>query len=406
MRTLKVSIGRRTSAPSAAPLPPGWPATLGPLELALVDTPTPFLLLDLDGIRAAYDRLTSAFKGALEVCYAVKCNPDPVVLATLVGAGANLEIEWPAEVALVATSGDHPRQVLYSNTVKPASHIAATYAAGVRLFAADSQSEIAKIAREAPGAGVVVRVSVDDTHSRFPLSSKFGAPLGAAVGLLRNAREHNLIPAGLTFHVGSQCTDVTAWAKAVTALGPALQSLERMGITLEVLDIGGGFPARYERPVPAIEEIARYTLSAIGQLPHQPKRIVCEPGRALVAEAGVIASTVIGREQRFGTEWVYLDVGAYNGLMESAQTKGTWAFPLLTSRLDRTERQIRTTITGPTCDSSDTIFFDAAISADIAEGDRVYIGATGAYTLCYASSFNGFPPPTPVYFAGSARLSA
>jgi ornithine decarboxylase len=405
LRGFKVSIGRRTDAPHAVPLPPGWPSAFGPLELAMIDTPTPFLAIDVDGIRASYERLHAAFESKVDVCFAVKCNPDPVVLRTLAAAGANFEIASAAELDLVLEAGGDASRVLYSNTVKPGSHIAATYAAGVRLFAADSQSEIAKIAREAPGSGVVVRVSVDDTHSRVPLSSKFGAPLGAAVGLLRNAREHDLVPAGLTFHVGSQCTDVTAWAKAVTALGPALQSLERMGITLEVLDIGGGFPARYDRPVPAIEEIARYTLTAINQLPHRPKRIVCEPGRALVAESGVIATTVIGREQRFGTEWVYLDVGAYNGLMESAQTKGTWAFPLLTSRLDRSERQIRTTITGPTCDSSDTIFFDAAISAEIAEGDRVYIGATGAYTLCYASSFNGFPPPTPVYFDGTVRIS-
>src|SRR5207248_679915 len=100
----------------------------------------------------------------------------------------------------------------------------------------------------------------------------------------------------------------------------------------ELLAIGGGFPARYDRPVPSIEEIARHTLTAVDRLPYRPRRIVCEPGRALVAESGVIAATVIGREQRYGSEWVYLDVGAYNGLMEAAQTKATWAFPLLTSR--------------------------------------------------------------------------
>jgi ornithine decarboxylase len=404
VRGFKVSIGRRTGAPHAVPLPPGWPSAFGPLELALVDTPTPFLAIDVEGIRAAYSRLHAAFDAQVEVCFAVKCNPDPVVLETLVGSGANFEIASAAELDLVIAAGGDPTRVLYSNTVKPSAHIAATYAAGVRLFAADSQSEIAKIARVAPGAGVVVRVSVDDTHSRFPLSSKFGAPLGAAVGLLRTAREHGLLPSGLTFHVGSQCTDASAWAKAITALGPVLASLTRLGIELDILDIGGGFPARYDRPVPAIEEIARHTLASLSSLPSRPRRIVCEPGRALVAESGVIASTVIGREQRYGTEWVYLDVGAYNGLMESAQTKGTWAFPLLTSRLDTTEREIRSTITGPTCDASDTIFFDAPISGNIGEGDRVYIGAAGAYTLCYASSFNGFPPPTPVYFDGTVRL--
>jgi ornithine decarboxylase len=405
VRAFKVSIGRRTTTTPSVRLPRGWPPGFGPLELAMIDTPTPFMLVDLDTIRGAYFRLESAFENQVEICFAVKCNPDPVVLRTLASEGANFEIASAEELTRVVKAGGDASRVLYSNTVKPASHIAQTYDAGVSLFAADSQAEIAKIARQAPGAGVIVRVSVDDTHSRFPLSSKFGAPLGGAVALLRMAREHGLVPAGLTFHVGSQCTDPYAWAKAVSALTPVLIALDRLGIQLDVLDIGGGFPARYDQPVPPIEEIARHTLAALNQLPYRPRRIVCEPGRALVAEAGVIAATVIGREQRLGTEWVYLDVGAYNGLMESAQTKGTWAFPLLTSRLDRSEREMRATITGPTCDASDTIFFDAAISAEIGEGDRVYIGATGAYTLCYASSFNGFPPPTPVYFDGTVAIT-
>ena len=405
MRAFKVSIGRRTTTTPPVLLPRGWPPAFGPLELAMIDMPTPFMVVDLDTVRGSYLRLQSAFENQVEICFAVKCNPDPVVLRTLASEGANFEIASAEELNRVVKAGADASRVLYSNTVKPAAHVAQTYDAGVSLFAADSQAEILKIARQAPGSGVIVRVSVDDTHSRFPLSSKFGAPIAGAVALLRMAREHGLVPAGLTFHVGSQCTDPYAWAKAVSALTPALIALDRLGIELEVLDIGGGFPARYDLPVPPIEEIGRHTLAALNQLPHRPRRVVCEPGRALVAEAGVIAATVIGREERLGAEWVYLDVGAYNGLMESAQTKGTWAFPMLTSRLDRSEREMRATITGPTCDASDTIFFDAAISAEIGEGDRVYIGATGAYTLCYASSFNGFPPPTPLYFDGTVEVT-
>jgi ornithine decarboxylase len=322
-------------------------------------------------------------------------------MQTLAQAGGNFEIASAAELDNVVAAGGDPRQVLYSNTVKPSSHIAATYAAGVRLFAADSMGEISKIAASAPGAGVVIRVSVDDTHSRFPLSSKFGAPIAEAVALLLAARDKGLTPSGITFHVGSQCVEMTAWADAVTALAPVMAKLKNLGIELELIDVGGGFPARYDRPVPALEDIATTTLAALDRLPYRPRRIVCEPGRALVAESGIVAASVIGREQRNGSEWVYLDVGAYNGLMEAAQTKATWAFPLLTSRLGRSGRQMRCTITGPTCDASDTIFFDATLPADIGEGDRVYIGATGAYTLCYASSFNGFPPPVPIHFDGT-----
>src|SRR4051794_27892145 len=261
MRGFKVSIGRRTVTTPPVLLPRGWPSAFGPLELAMIDTPTPFLAFDLDTIRSSYERLFAAFQEQVEVCFAVKCNPDPMVLRTLAELGANFEIASDAELGPVLVAGGDARRVLYSNTVKPSAHIASTAAKGVALYAADSQSEIAKIAREAPGAGVVVRVSVDDTHSRFPLSSKFGAPLSDAVGLLRNAREQGVTPAGITFHVGSQCTDVNAWAMAVAALGPLLTALDGLGIELQLLDIGGGFPARYERPVPSIEEIGRHTLA-------------------------------------------------------------------------------------------------------------------------------------------------
>src|SRR3954463_1098605 len=117
VRALKVSIGRRTSRPSAVPLPPGWPATFGPLELALVDTPAPFLAVDLRGIRLAYDRLATAFNDQIEICYAVKCNPDPVVLEMLARSGANFEIASAAELAPVIAAGGDAHQVLYSNTV-------------------------------------------------------------------------------------------------------------------------------------------------------------------------------------------------------------------------------------------------------------------------------------------------
>src|SRR5438477_9945331 len=131
VRGVKVSIGRRASAAPAVLLPPGWPAALGPLELAMIDTPTPYLRLDVSGIRSAYERLHAAFDAQVEVCFAVKCNPDPVVLRTLADAGANFEIASAAELALVTAAGGSARNVLYSNTVKPASHIAATYGQGV-----------------------------------------------------------------------------------------------------------------------------------------------------------------------------------------------------------------------------------------------------------------------------------
>jgi ornithine decarboxylase len=168
-----------------------------------------------------------------------------------------------------------------------------------------------------------------------------------------------------------------------------------------VLDIGGGFPARYAEPVPALPAIATSVLEALDAMPHPPAEVVAEPGRGLVAETGVVAAEIIGREERNGRPWIYLEVGAYNGLIEAAQTSATWPYPAVAVDVETgcplpREHLVAMTVTGPTCDSSDTVLREALLPAEIRVGDLLYLGATGAYTLCYASSFNGFPPPSPV----------
>jgi ornithine decarboxylase len=167
--------------------------------------------------------------------------------------------------------------------------------------------------------------------------------------------------------------------------------------------MSGGFPARYVDPVPSLGQIAGTIEPALrALLPYTPRHIAVEPGRYLVAEAGVLVSRVIGREVRAGENWLYLDVGAYNGLIETQQTANRWQFPLWTSCAEHaaTPHELFT-VTGPTCDSSDTVFLDTMLPASIAVGDRVYIGSTGAYTLSYASRFNGFELPSTVYVDGA-----
>lgn len=371
-----------------------WPASLAAAELDLIEVATPFMALDLATVRDRYHSLVDAFAGRVGVRYAVKCNPDSDVLSVLAAEGSGFEVASAGELDMLLDLGVDPAQVLYSNPVKPPSHVRRTYENGLRRFAVDCHGELRKLAEHAPGSQVFARVRVDDTRSRFPLSSKFGLPIGEVADLMLAARDLGLVPTGLTFHVGSQCADSGAWARAVSTLAPVLEELAAHGIFLDLLDIGGGFPARYSESVPDLAVIGARTLDAVSRLPYQPTEIVCEPGRALVAEAAVLVTSVIGRENRMGREWVYLDAGAYNGLMEAEQTRGRWQFPVLTSRQDRsTVAAVSCTLTGPTCDSSDTLLNDADLPGDIELGDRVYIGSAGAYSLCYASSFNGFDPP-------------
>lgn len=389
-----------TALGSTQSVPPHWPARLRPETLADLDLPTPFLIGDLTMLAERFDRFTAALP---RVCphYAVKCNSAPEVLQTAAARGAGFEIASLGELRMLQRLGIDPADVLYSNTVKPAAHVAGAAEAGVWRFAVDSEGELDKIARTAPGSAVYVRIRVDDSSSVFPLSRKFGAEAHHARALLLQAQRLGLQPYGLTFHVGSQSVATSAWVQAIASVGRLMRQLSADGIRLEMLDIGGGFPARYGDPVPTIEQIGAVIEPALDDLlPYVPALVVAEPGRHMVAETAVMVASVLGREERAGEEWLYVDVSAYHGLMETQQAVGQWRFPLWSSRTDHgAVPHMPFTVTGPSCDSADTMFYGANLPVTMTEGDRLFVASAGAYTLSYASSFNGFPPPA-TYFIG------
>src|SRR5688572_8587041 len=377
-----------------------WSPGLSVARLNGTTEATPFLLCDLDTIERRYQELVDLLPG-LSVFFAMKSNSATTILRTVKELGGSFEVASANEMHMAQAVGAAPADLLYSNPVKPPGHIAEAAAAGLYRFAFDSESELRKLAVHAPGSSVYVRLRVEDDTSIFPLSRKFGASLESAGDLLLLASQLGLVPYGITFHVGSQCTNPMAWERAIEQCGVVMRRLLRAGIRLEMLNIGGGIPARYTTPVPALSLVTSVIGAALGRLPYQPGLLAAEPGRYLVAESGVLAASVIGVDQRGEERWVYLDVGGYNGMMEAVQTGGRWHFPLLTSRPDhfRTEA-VSTTLTGPSCDWSDTLFYGALLPATLAVGDRVYIGTAGAYTSSYASSFNGFPPPSLLYVGG------
>lgn len=377
-----------------------WPTLLEPATLDALAYPTPYLIGDLGVVRERVRRLRAVLPG-VDCHYAMKCNPAPQVLLAVAAEGASFEIASVGELERLRALGIDVDGVLYSNPVKPPAHITAARARGVEHFAFDGPGELRKLAELVPGAGVYLRLRVDDVASAFPLSRKFGADPADACGLLLEARRVGLRPYGLTFHVGSQCADPTAWYRAIGTCGTVMDRLARRGVRLEMLDLGGGFPARYGSPTASIDDIAEAIRRGMDDaLPYLPGRLVVEPGRFLVAESGVLAATVIGRERRGAEDWLFLDVGAYHGMMESQQTGGTWDFPVRAGTdVAGPEDLAPFTVTGPTCDSSDTMFNRVLLPASIGAGDRVYIGSAGAYTTSYASEFNGFLPPD-THFVG------
>jgi ornithine decarboxylase len=374
-----------------------WPDRLEPDVLDDLGFDTPFLVTDCEEVVNRFDAFTQAMPG-VRPYFALKCNAAPRVLASLARCGSGFEIASVYELDPLEAVGVPARDVLFSNTMKREQHIRTASQRGVWQFALDSEGELNKLAAAAPGSAVYVRLDVEDAHSLFPLSRKFGTSADEALRLLTLAPELGLRPHGLTFHVGSQCTDPSMYSRAIERCGLVMRRLEQHGIRIEMLNIGGGMPATYADPVPDIRAVGDAVGRAIARLPYRPTQIVAEPGRYLVAESSVLAATVIGTAVRHGERWAYLDVGGYNGLMEAIQTGGRWLFPMRTSRDDEAVVPSASfNVTGPSCDSSDTMFYGVDLPQTLEAGDRIYIGSTGAYTLSYASNFNGFPPPTQVF---------
>jgi len=362
-------------------------------EFLLRGEETPFLVVDLKGVECKYNELRESFPtGAIH--YAVKANPERPVIGMLEEMGSSFDIASRAELDLCLSLGVHPSRVSFGNTIKKSADIEYAFRCGVRRFAFDSEAELRKLVRYAPWSAVMCRLQTSGTNAGWPLSRKFGCDLEMAARLLLMSRDLGLTAVGVSFHVGSQQTDPTQWQKPLREAAGLFRKLARQGITLDTVNIGGGFPVPYERDVPPVGEFAQ----AIGEAMEdafgssQPK-LMLEPGRSLVAEAGVIESEVVlvaRKSLHDPMRWVYLDVGKFGGLVETLDE--TIKYRLRTARQGAPGPVV---LAGPTCDSVDILYEKAGyeLPLDLECGDRIEILNTGAYTSSYASvGFNGFPP--------------
>ncbi|HVA11780.1 MAG TPA: type III PLP-dependent enzyme [Stellaceae bacterium] len=355
---------------------------------------TPCLVVDLDLIGEAY-ALLRRYLSSASIYYAVKANPAAEIVALLAQKGANFDVASPAEIALCLGNGATPERLSFGNTIKKERDIAYAYAQGLRLFAFDSAGELDKLARQAPGARVFCRILVSCEGADWPLSRKFGCTPEMAVALLRRARELGLDPYGVSFHVGSQQTDLGQWDRAVGAVARMFTLLAETDINLRMVNIGGGFPAHYRGEVASVAQYAQAVTDALTRhFGNRLPEIIVEPGRSLVGDAGVIQSEVVliadkgdGGDKR----WVYLDVGKFNGLAETMDESIKYRIVAP----DRSGPLGPVVIAGPTCDSADILYerTEYRLPLDLDVGDKVEILSAGAYTASYASvGFNGFPP--------------
>ncbi len=359
-------------------------------------TETPFLVIDLERVARRYAQVQRA-RGPVACSYAVKANPHPQVLARLAAAGACFDVASPREIRQCLEAGAAPADLSYGSTLKKERDIAYAHRCGVGMFACDSHEELEKIARAAPGARVFCRLMVESTGAQWPLARKFGCDEAQAEAILARAPALGLVPYGLSFHVGSQMLDVAQWESGIAAARRVWDRLAARGIAVELLNLGGGLPARNSPDTPTPEMFGVALNDALARhfadLRHQV-RPIAEIGRAIVADAGVLQTEVVLVSRRPADaprRWVYLDVGVFHGLAETIDE--AVRYPIATPHDGKPSEPV--VIAGPTCDSFDVIYERAGYSLplDLATGERIQLLNTGAYTYSYSAvEFNGFPP--------------
>jgi ornithine decarboxylase len=354
----------------------------------------PRLVVDLDVVRDNYQAFAKALPDT-RVFYAVKANPAPEVLSLLASLGACFETASVPEFEMVLAAGAAPDRISFGNTIKKERDIARAYALGVRLFAVDCEAEVEKIARSAPGARVFCRILSDCVGAEWPLSRKFGCEPAMAVDVLEHALKLGLEPYGVSFHVGSQQRNPHAWDRALASAAAVFRECGERGMTLSMVNLGGGFPTKYLKSVPTVKSYGASIFRALRK--HFGNRIpetIIEPGRGMVGNAGVIEAEVVlvsKKSNEDDVRWVYLDIGKFGGLAETMDE--SIRYPIRTPRDGDT--MMPCILAGPTCDSMDVMYerepYLLPVSLEI--GDKVLIEGTGAYTATYSAvAFNGFAP--------------
>ena len=354
----------------------------------------PCLVVDLDVVRENYQNFAKALPDS-RVFYAVKANPAPEILKLLAGLGCCFDVASMSEIEAVLAAGVTPERISYGNTVKKEREIAAAFKLGVSLFAVDCEAEVEKIARAAPASRVICRIHCDGSGAEWPLSRKFGCEPAYAADILEFAHRQGLVALGVSFHVGSQQHNIEAWDRALASTAAVFRGCAERGIALSVVNLGGGFPARYVRKTPKLESYGKAIFRSLRKhFGNAVPETIVEPGRGLVGNAGMIEAEVVliaKRSPEDEVRWVYLDIGKFHGLAETIDE--SIRYPIRTAK-DRDDTA-PCIIAGPTCNSVDVLYEKTPypLPVSLAIGDKVLIEAAGAYTATYSSvGFNGFPP--------------
>lgn len=351
---------------------------------------TPLLVLLRDRIVTNYRAFQRFFPG-VEVFYAVKANPHPLVVGLLASLGSSFDVASQQEIALVASFGVPPERMIFANTIKRREGLLYARRVGVSLMTYDNEEELKKIARFYPEAKLVLRLKTPSNGSRIDLSYKFGAEPEEALELLERACSMGLHPVGLSFHVGSPCHNPETYVKALRIVDEVLAEAQRRGLFLTLIDIGGGFPLHTygtEGGSASLEAVGEVLRPLLAPFLSRGFRVIAEPGRSIVGNAGILITRIIGKAKRSGRVWYYLDDGLYGTFSAIPFDKARFSF----FALKESEERIPAVLAGPTCDSLDVVAEDVLLPP-LEVDDLIVVPDIGAYSWASATNFNGFDKP-------------
>ncbi|MFH1791498.1 MAG: type III PLP-dependent enzyme [Candidatus Omnitrophota bacterium] len=349
---------------------------------------TPFMLIRRDLLEKQYERFCDCLPEVMPY-YAIKSNPHNDIIKVFIKLGAGFDVASAAEMKHVLRLGARPSRIIFAHTIKSVPDLAFAKKRRVRLMTFDNEPELYKIAKHYPKAHVLARIKVANIGSQVELSLKFGADPDLAYFLLRKAKALGLVPMGVSFHVGSQSTNVENYLQALELSANIFNECAENDLPLKIMDIGGGFPIQhFDREIGVnFERMAGGIRKQLKNLFSRNVKFIAEPGRFLVGPSGILVTQVVGRAFRNNKNYYYLNDGIYADFSGMVFDHCKYEFKTL-----RRGQKFLSTLAGPTCDSFDTLSLNEEIP-ELYVGDVVYVKNIGAYSCASAvPNFNGFPP--------------
>jgi ornithine decarboxylase len=351
---------------------------------------SPLMIIRRDVLTRQYNRFVKHLP-QVEPFFAMKSNPHPAIIKHFAQLGSSFDVASAREIQWALDAGARPDKIIFANTIKSEQDLKFAKQKGINLMTFDNESELYKIAEHCPGSRVVLRIKVANVGSVVQLSLKFGADPEQAVFLLKKAKKLGLYPEGISFHVGSQCTNIESYIKAMEIASGIFNEAEYADLNLRILDIGGGFPIKYfDDDTDMFDSMASTLKKEIKRLfkdYYKKIKVLAEPGRFFVGPAGILITQVVGRAYRENKNYYYLNDGVYQDFSGVIFDHCQYEFNAL-----KRGKKYLSTIAGPTCDSLDVISLTEELP-ELDVDDIIYAENIGAYSCASATpAFNGFSP--------------